>query len=146
MVITGVAEREAARLRSIVFLDAFLPQNGQSVADLGGSSPSATRGPVPAVPASVMVNPQDAPWVQSKLTPQPGGTFLDPVANTGAIMGLNRRTYIQATVGASPISIATYNACRADPRWDTHQLACRHDAMLDLPDELTALLLAQAIK
>jgi pimeloyl-ACP methyl ester carboxylesterase len=33
MVITGVADRAASRIRSLVYLDAFVPENGQSVLD-----------------------------------------------------------------------------------------------------------------
>ena len=35
MVITGVAEQVVSRLASIVYLDAFLPADGQSVVDVG---------------------------------------------------------------------------------------------------------------
>src|SRR5580692_5678378 len=36
MVISGVAEEMAPAIRSIVFLDAFVPQNGEAVQDLTG--------------------------------------------------------------------------------------------------------------
>ena len=36
MVITGVAERSADRLAHLVYLDAFVPQDGQSLADMYG--------------------------------------------------------------------------------------------------------------
>src|SRR5690348_13524991 len=45
MVITGVADRMAARLSRLVYLDAFVPQDGQCLADL--------------VPAEVMANLQE---------------------------------------------------------------------------------------
>ena len=34
MVATGVADREAARIARLVYLDAFVPRDGQSVLDL----------------------------------------------------------------------------------------------------------------
>jgi pimeloyl-ACP methyl ester carboxylesterase len=37
MVITGVAEEVEAAIASIVFLDAFVPENGQSLLDMGGA-------------------------------------------------------------------------------------------------------------
>jgi pimeloyl-ACP methyl ester carboxylesterase len=37
MVITGVADRFAARIRTLTYLDAFLPENGQSALDLLGA-------------------------------------------------------------------------------------------------------------
>src|SRR5258708_21456500 len=33
MVVTGVADRAAARLRRVIYLDAFLPENGKSLLD-----------------------------------------------------------------------------------------------------------------
>ena len=144
MVITGVAEREAGRLKSVVYLDAALPRDGQAMRDVTGSRSPPTSRPLPPVPASAMVNPEDAPWVQQKLTPQPGGTFSEPVANTGIVRQLEKRTYIQATIGATPFFTAAYEACRSDPTWETGQLECRHDAMLDKPDELAAMLLIAA--
>jgi pimeloyl-ACP methyl ester carboxylesterase len=141
MVITGVAEREAGRLSSIVYLDAFLPESDQSLRDITGTKSAPTNGPMTAIPAVQMVNAKDAPWVQSKLTPQPGGTFSQAVKSTGAIYSLPKRTYIQALIGASPWFTKAYQKCAEEPRWQTHQLNCLHDAMLDLPDELTAMLL-----
>ena len=41
MVITGVAERTGFSISSIVYLDAFVPENGQSVLDLVAGSPVA---------------------------------------------------------------------------------------------------------
>src|SRR5919205_4115238 len=36
MVVTGVAERLPERIRHLVYLDAFVPANGQSLYELGG--------------------------------------------------------------------------------------------------------------
>ena len=44
MVITGVAERMRERIAAIVYLDAFLPQDGQSLSAIRGSNP--LRGPI----------------------------------------------------------------------------------------------------
>ncbi len=41
-VISGVAEQMAPAIRSIVFLDAFVPRNGETVQDLTG--PAVQRG------------------------------------------------------------------------------------------------------
>ncbi len=41
MVITGVAERVPDQIRQLVYLDAFLPQEGECLADLVGAGPMA---------------------------------------------------------------------------------------------------------
>ena len=33
---------------------------------------------------------------------------------------------------------------RADPGWNVHDMPCGHDAMIDMPDRLTELLVAAA--
>src|ERR1043166_9613957 len=39
MVVSGVAEQMAGKIASIVFLDAFVPQNGEALADLPAAAP-----------------------------------------------------------------------------------------------------------
>src|SRR4029078_8832474 len=54
MVITGVAEQVASKIASIVYLDAFVPAEGQSIADLGGKvDPGPFTAPIPAARFSV---------------------------------------------------------------------------------------------
>ena len=48
MVITGVADRMADRIRSIVYIDAFLPENGKSLFDYTGQQTEASGLPMPA--------------------------------------------------------------------------------------------------
>ena len=40
MVVTGVADRMPERIQHLVYLDAFLPSDGQSLYDLGGGGPA----------------------------------------------------------------------------------------------------------
>ena len=47
MVITGVAEQLGKRISAIVYLDAFLPADGQSLFDITHTTPPA----IPAIPA-----------------------------------------------------------------------------------------------
>ncbi|WP_461130591.1 alpha/beta fold hydrolase [Spirosoma aerophilum] len=43
MVITGVADRVADRVRQVVYLDALVPNDGESVLSISGSGPSALK-------------------------------------------------------------------------------------------------------
>ena len=84
MVITGVAEQIAAKIRSLVYLDAFVPENGKSLFDYASAERSgqmrddATQNgegykitPLPA--AAFAVNAQDAAWVDAMCVKQPLG-------------------------------------------------------------------------
>jgi hypothetical protein len=98
--------------------------------------------PIPA--EAFRVNPRDAAWVNRQCTPQSIATFEEPVRLTNSFGLVKDVTHILATgyQEGSP-----FPACheRAKARgWKTRTIDCGHDAMLDLPDELTSLLLEYA--
>src|SRR5262249_34518143 len=86
IVINGVAEHVADKISSIVFLDAFLPQNGESLIEKASAN---TKGVINAAlehndisikspPAAAFgVEENDRAWVDSKVTPQPIATFTE---------------------------------------------------------------------
>jgi len=71
MVITGVAERVRERIAAIVYLDAFIPLDGQSMSMLRPATATPLPAPMVPAPAAVnfKVNENDVAWVNSKLTP-----------------------------------------------------------------------------
>jgi pimeloyl-ACP methyl ester carboxylesterase len=84
MVITGAAEQLRDRISAIVYVDAFLPADGQSLADLSGRA-SWPDHVTPPLAASVFhVNAKDAAWVDSKTTPHPTQCFTQKLKVTGA--------------------------------------------------------------
>jgi pimeloyl-ACP methyl ester carboxylesterase len=140
MVITGVAERIRERIAAIVYLDAFLPEDGQALADLS----SRSQWPAPVVPspkaAAFRVNAKDAAWVDSKTTPHPTHCFTEKLRVSGAYQKIARRLYIRALDFPMPHFDAALARCRADRTWQTIELKCGHDVMLDQPAELVAIL------
>jgi len=141
MVITGVAERIHERLAAIVYLDAFLPADGQSLFALLG--PNATPFPVPmtpTLPAAYFVNGKDAAWVASKLTPHPTKCFTEALHVTDAYQKIPTKCYIRAPAFKQPSFDAAYARCRADRAWKTFEMSGGHDVMLDQPGELVAIL------
>ncbi len=141
-VITGAAEQLKERIAAIVYLDAFMPADGQSLSDLLG--PAAPQWPehlAPPIPAEVFkVNEKDRAWVDSKMTPQPVRCFTEKLKVTGAYQSIAKKLYIRATGFPSPTFDAALARCRQDPTWRTVTMNCGHDVMLDLPAELVALL------
>ena len=153
MIISGVAEQMAASIRSIVFLDAFLPKNGEAVQDLTApavreaASAAMKRGDIviPARPAEAFgVNAADRPWVDRFCVGQPIGTFTDKIVLTGAAGRIARKAYIRAASYANPGFDRALAAARSDPSWRTYEVPCGHDVMVDMPERLTEILLQVA--
>src|SRR5438128_8518130 len=148
-VISGVAEQMLSAISSIVFLDAFMPENGQRGLDLNSERSKAEiarareKGNVsrPPPPASTWnVNENDRAWVDAKQTAQPIGVSLKPIRLTGAREPLAKKSYIRATNYANPNFDKFYARTKAAPSWRTYEVACGHDVMIDMPERLTEIL------
>ncbi len=138
IVITGVAERAAARIASIVYLDAFIPADGQSFEDFFGEKFTGPLTPVPDGGEDDYATKAEGARVVALSTPQPTGTFTERLKVTGAYLGIARKTYILATGWDGFGGIAA--PLRNDPAWSVHELPCGHDVPLLLPVELAGLL------
>jgi pimeloyl-ACP methyl ester carboxylesterase len=152
-VISGVAEHMASAIRSIVFLDAFVPHDGEAAVDLNAPAvqdvirAALHRGEISVPPRSAEVfgvNEADRAWVDRLCVPQPIATLTDKIALTGARERIARKTYIRAESYFNPGFVRAYEALRSDPSWRTDEVPCGHDVMLDLPERLTELLLEVA--
>jgi hypothetical protein len=128
-VISGVAEQMLPAMASIVFVDAFLPEDGQRMLDLtpvnlrAAAVEAQSKGEIvrPIVPAAAFkVNEQDQAWVNSKLTPQPLGPSFTPNKFTGARERVAKKTYIRALGYPMPSFDKWLEQCKADPTWRTH--------------------------
>jgi len=137
-VATGVVERAAARIASIVYLDAFIPKDGQSFEDIMGGPLVGPLVPVPEIGGNEYPTAAERDRIGALATPQPTGTFTERLVVTGAYLKVARKTYILATGWDGFGSVAA--PLRNDPAWTVHELPCGHDVPLLLPDELAALL------
>ena len=149
LIISGVAEQLHDKIASIVFLDAFLPDNGDILAEKASPAfreaiaNAINRGDVSlkAPPAAAFgVAEADRPWVDGKCTPQPVSTFTEKAVYTGGRDKIAKKTYIRAKAYASPGFDAALAKTKADASWKTHEMTSGHDAMVIQPQELTDLL------
>ncbi|HEX4759064.1 MAG TPA: alpha/beta hydrolase [Terracidiphilus sp.] len=140
MVITGVAERLRDRIAAIVYLDAFLPEDGQSLYDLTHTTASPGAAVKPRPPAYFHVNDADSAWVESKLTPHPLQCFTEKLKVTGAYQTVPRKLYVRAPLFKIAAFDNALERCRADRSWKTESVTCGHDVMIDQPSELTSIL------
>ena len=150
---SGAIEQAFDRIASVVYLDAFVPEDGQKPLDLAsefarkGTLEAMAKGDVsrPGPPAAIFhVNDKDRTWVDGKLTPQPVGAMLQPIKLSGARERLGKKAYIRAPKYPQPAFDSYYRAKQADPSWRTYQVSCGHDVMIDMPQELTQILLEGA--
>lgn len=137
-VATGALERVLDRVTSVVYLDAFIPEDGQCFEDLIGSKLTGKLTPVPEFDGNDYPTEAEGARVAALSTQQPTGTFTERVRHTGAYLKVPRKTFILASGWDGFGGVAA--PLRTDKAWSVHELPCGHDVPLLMPDELTALL------
>ena len=152
-VISGVAEAAPNKIRSIVFLDAFIPDNGEFLFDIvqpavkeviqGVLDRGETIVPVRDA-AAFKVNEKDRAWVDSLATPQPIRTMTEKIKLMGARDRIAKKIYIRASGYPNVSFDKAYARVKADRGWRTYEVPCGHDVMIDDPDRLTDILLEVA--
>jgi len=154
-VIGVVADRLPDRIRSLVYLDAFVLEDGENILQhvpeqqrdtLVEQTNMAGGWKVPPIPAEIFnVNANDREWVNRQCTMQPISTFQQHISLSGGIKSIKNVTYIYAAgfVQGSPFP-PFFEKAKAKG-WKTRTMSCGHDAMLDRPEEVTSLLLDAAV-
>jgi len=151
MVVTGVAERVPERIRHLVFLDAFVPEGGQSLADLAGPELRAVFTQIAQVHGNGWLVPHDPPDAP-KRTPQPLKPLLEAVSVQNPRASDIPRTYIYCTdkaagttdnpVWAAVMGIIAQTAAKArGAGWRYRELNTGHSPWETAPRELADVLL-----
>jgi hypothetical protein len=153
MVFTGVAEKAPERLTRLVYLDAYVPEDGQTELDLWPlpmreailSDETALKGlRQPPPPGLFGVNdPILAEWVKARWTPHPLATYTEPVPPGNDRSAALPRAFIHCTDGptmSTPL-FAPFAAKARAKRWEVRELATGHVAMLTAPQEVSDMLL-----
>jgi pimeloyl-ACP methyl ester carboxylesterase len=142
MVVTGVADRASDRIRHLVYLDAFVPLDGESVADLAEGFMSrleasgATAGSDFVRP--VWVEPGSPPPAD---VPHPLKTLTDPIRLGGPPGHDIPVSYI--ITRDSPGAADSFDPSLARARefgWTIYELVADHNPQWSTPGELAALL------
>ena len=153
-VISGVADLLPDRIAALVYLDAFLLEEGESLHDL---LPAEHRElqlslaeqfgdgwRVPPIPAEIFnVNARDRDWVDRQCTPQPLATFQQKLRLSRGPSAIARNHYIFASGWEGTPFAASYGRAKARG-WTTAEISCGHDVMLDEPEALVSELLGLA--
>lgn len=140
MVVAGVADRMPERIKHLVFLDAFVPGNGQSLRDIGGNA--GNDSPDWQVPPRRTSEPSDE-WNLARRGPHPRGCFEEKLTLQAQLESRPfSRTYIVATgrPDPSPVFDKTADRLRDLANWTVREIAGGHGMTRTNPDGLFRLL------
>ena len=150
MVISAVAERARPRLRSLVYLDAFVPENGKRMIDYipqperraamvksGQETGYAT--PIPLKVFGV-TREEDLAWANPRIVKQSFHTFDQPVRLARPAASGLTRAFIACTNPASGTFDQFAEVIKKDASWKFYDLPTGHDAMITVPQELARIL------
>lgn len=155
--ISEAAERAAERVETLVYVAAFLPQDGESLMAIEAHNPRSTIPPaavpsedertltIPAekhrelffaqVPAGTMARAQE------RLGPQAVAPFLGEVHLTPARFGAIPRHYVACTEDGAISLELQRRMIERDPMVRVHELPSDHSPFYSHPEELAAILL-----
>lgn len=150
-VVSGVADRVPDQIGALIYLDAFVLEDGQCLNDM---IPQDVRGEriarakevgegwkLPPISAEEFnVNSKDRDWVNRQSTMQSLACFEQPLSLTGALNQIKNVTYILAS-NWSPSPFPQFYEKAKTRGWKTSTLECGHDVMLERPEELAEQLL-----
>ena len=158
MVITGVADRVRDRIDRLVYLDTFVPRDGDSMrsvaplvidifllqARLRGDG---WRVPPPAPEQFGVIEEPDRSWVKGSLTAHPLKTFNDRLRlSDPEVVSRFGRTHVHCGRGGRLERLAQRALARRpqpprEPDWRLRSLETGHDCMITEPRALANLLL-----
>ncbi len=148
VIISGVCDTHKDRVAHAIFLDAIVPDDGDTVLR-GGTKEIAEKnfGPLEdgylahaREPISFGVPDhmtEELAWLRRNVTPQPLGTWLQPISLPNGGSDGVARTFIYCSdkPALSPAQEARLQAFRNEPTWEYKELPCGHDSMIILPAE-----------
>lgn len=154
-VITGVADRIPEQIAALVYMDAFVPSDGQSTFDLTPAwrlneivDLAARQGEgwyVPPHHAERWVaDPVQRAEIERLATSQPLRSLKDKLHLRGGIDKIARRYFVLSSAFKPSPFWQFYEKYQADPAWTVRTLPTMHDAMISMPEEVSTILLEAA--
>jgi len=153
MVVTGAAERIQDRVRRLVYLDAFVPEDGKCALEYVVPERAARfreegerTGFVSPPPPSLwgVTRPDDVAFARQRELRHPYRCFTQSVRRVNSSAGALPKTFIYCSSPATGTFDQFAAKYRRDPAWRFHELETGHDSMILVPERLAALLLQSA--
>jgi len=148
MVATGVADRARDKVKQLIYVDAFVPNDGQSLLDLNekdrqrvedlASSGDGWR--VPPNPTPPDTPPADVDWLSERRVHMPVKCFQTRLKLQGGPLTLPR-SYIYATRITPADTFGPFaRMTKGDPAWRYFEIDASHSPNVTAPEALMALL------
>lgn len=157
MVITGVAGKAPERIARLVYLDAFVPEDGKSLMDYQPPEMTqlfyertCTEGEGYKLPAVIpleafgVTDVDDLAWLCPRIDPHPFKTKTDPVHAGGARAAAIPRTFVYCNAPAAGPFGQFAERVKQDPEWEYVEMATGHEVMITHPALLADFLLRLA--
>jgi pimeloyl-ACP methyl ester carboxylesterase len=140
MVIAGASGRLAGRIRTLLFIDALVPNDGDSVWSTW--APEVRDAFITASSDGVLTGPP--PGVDSRARAHPLASFLQPVRLGASAYDVANKVYALCAQDEGSPFFPIHARLSADPAWITRKLNSGHDIMNHAPDVALDLLLEVA--
>jgi pimeloyl-ACP methyl ester carboxylesterase len=148
MVATGVADRVRDRVAQVIYIDAFVPGDGQSLFDLNEPGRASSREAVkkgdgwriPPMPTPPDTSPADVEWLSPRRTQMPIKCFEQQLKLQKGPLTLPR-SYIYATRIAPADTFGRFSRMtKSDPAWRYFEIDASHSPNVTAPEALMGLL------
>ena len=154
MVVTGAADRAPERIRRIVYLDAFVAENGKCALDYVVPERAARMreegdrvGSITPPPLSLwgITKQEHIDFVKPREVRHPYRTMSQTIVlkNEAALARLGK-TFIYCSSPATGSFDQFAAKYRNDAKWQFHELKTGHDAMILMPERVAEILRQQA--
>ncbi len=142
MVVTGVSALRGSKISSLVYIDAFLPQDGEALWDI--ASDFERKAYIDGQRQTPGLSKPFFPVGDQRISSHPLLTLLESVKLGGEEGQIGRRSYLYATNNAPTTFTKFRDRIAADPAWTVHELATGHHMWADDLPGVLKILLAEA--
>jgi pimeloyl-ACP methyl ester carboxylesterase len=137
LVITGVADKIPDRIFALVYIDAYIPENGDSCWSLTSEE---YRNRFAAGARNDGFTVAVAPGLDPRRRPHPLASFMQALKLTGNYKLVNNRSFIYLTGWESTPFRNQYEHLKNAEDWHIETINCAHNVMQEAPDELVDIL------
>ena len=139
MVITGVADRMPERIAKLVYVDAFVPDDGNSWWDLAGEQYRQFAIKHPSADGLGVSPPENR---DSRCVAHPLAAFRQSIRLTGRWREVREKVFIYASGWSETPFTPTYERLRNDSAWRVVSLPTGHNVIQEAPEDFLSIVIA----
>ncbi|MEZ5649842.1 MAG: alpha/beta hydrolase [Burkholderiaceae bacterium] len=150
MVATGVADHMPERLRKVIYLDAFVPRDGESLFDrlspaarenmLRGAAEQGEGWRVPCTPLPADTPAEDVAWIMPRRHPQPIETVRQRLHLRNGETRLPRHYIYCLSPMLGDVFGQFAERARSEPGWGYDEIQASHNPHITVPETLADML------